>query len=112
MYPPASAHQLLNAHTTLHTTPRSSGRLFLFSYLLKHSQAAARPESAIINDFMHLSLVRRELPRWGSQTKQFAEMYRRGVALTLNLENENCLQGAIRALVEQQALLDKAAGGV
>jgi hypothetical protein len=39
-------------------------------------------------------------------------MYRRGVALTLNLENENCLQGAIRALIEQQALLDKAAGEV
>jgi hypothetical protein len=77
----------------------------------QHLQAAARSESAIISDFMHLSLIRRELPRWGADTKQFAGMYRRGMALTLNLENENCLQGAIRALVEQQAMLNRAARG-
>ncbi len=98
------------AYTTFLWPPSA----FLISplHFLKHLQAAARSESAIVKDFMHLSLIRRELPRWGSQTKHFAEMYRRGVALTLNLENENCLQGAIRALIEQQALLEKAAGEV
>ena len=40
----------------------------------KTLQAAARPEEAIVKDFMHLSLIRRALPGWGASTSQFAEM--------------------------------------
>ncbi len=61
-------------------------------------QAAVAPDDEVAKDLMQLSLIRRELPRLAANTKQFATMYRRSVALTMNLENENCLQGTIRAL--------------
>jgi hypothetical protein len=72
-------------------------------------QAAAAPEEHVVKYFMRLSLIHRELPRWDPKSKEFAELYRRSVALTLNLANENCLQGATRALSQQLQQLQQAA---
>ena len=72
-------------------------------------QAAVASEEQVVKYFMHLSLIHRELPRMDPKTKEFAELYRRSVALTLNLANENCLQGATRALSQQLQQLQRAA---
>jgi hypothetical protein len=57
---------------------------------------------------MLLSQIRRILPKLQADSNAYAALYRRSVALTLNLENDNCIQGAVRALLLQQQLLNDA----
>jgi hypothetical protein len=74
-------------------------------------QAASRKAEQTINDFMHLSLIRRALPGMDVTTALYADMFRRSVALTMNLENDNSVQGAVRALLDMQQQLLGAAQG-
>ena len=74
-------------------------------------QAASRTAEQTINDFMHLSLIRRALPGMDVTTAQYADMFRRSVALTMNLENDNNVQGAVSALLDMQEQLRGAAQG-
>ena len=44
-------------------------------------------------------------------TALYADMFRRSVALTMNLENDNNVQGAVSALLDMQEQLRGAAQG-